>query len=81
MFSSTVDDCPVCVLFSNPVNRVRAIVMFSGGASTAYVQYLVLCAGAVVLIVGVCLLFMCLRLAIVGCSALGTDGVDIVGNC
>ena len=41
---------------------------------------LLLCAGDVVLLVGLCLLVMCLRLAIVDCSTLGTDGVDIVGN-
>ena len=57
------------------------LVIIARGVLALCVRDLVLCAGAVVLIVGVCLLFMCLRLAIVGCSTLGTDGVDIVGNC
>ena len=44
------------------------------------VQDLVLCAGAVVFIIGLCLFFMFLRLAIVDCSTPGTAGVDIVVN-
>ena len=40
-----------------------------------------LCAGAVVFILGLCLFFLCLCLTIINCSTLVTAGVDSVGNC
>ena len=40
-----------------------------------------LCAGPVVFILGVCLFSLCLCLAVVDCSTLGTAGVSIVGIC
>ena len=46
--ASTVDSCPVFVLFSNIVNWVCDIVLIDGGASAVCVRDLVLCAGAVV---------------------------------
>ena len=73
--------CPCCFLFSNLVNRVRALVLLDGCVSVFCVKDLVLCAGAVVLIIGICFFFLFLCLAIVDCSALGTAGMDIVGNC
>ena len=77
---STFDAFPMCVLFSILVHLVRDLVLISGGVSAVCVRDLVLCAGDVVLNISLCLLFMCLRLTIVDCSTLGTDGVDIVGN-
>ena len=80
MVVSTVDACPLHVLFYILVNRVRDLVLLTGGVLAVCVRDLVLCAGAVVLNVDLCLLFLCLRLTIVDCYNLGTDGVDIVGN-
>ena len=80
MVVSGVDACHLRVLFSILVNLVRDLVLISGGVSAVCVRDLVLCAGDVVLNISLCLLFMCLRLTIVDCSTLGTDGVDIVGN-
>ena len=77
---STFDTCSLCVLFSILVNRVRVLVLLAGVVSAVCVQDLVLCAGSVVLIIGLCLLYLCLRLDIVDCSTLRTDGVYIVGN-
>ena len=48
MAASTVDACPICVLFSNFVYLVRALVLLVGGALAAYVRNLVLCACDVV---------------------------------
>ena len=49
--------CPCCFLFSNLVNRVRALVLLDGCVSVFCVKDLVLCAGAVVLIIGICFFF------------------------
>ena len=73
--------CPFCFLFSILVNRVRSLVLLAGCVSVFCVRDHVLCAGAVVLIIGICLLFLFLCLAVVDCSALGTAAMDIVGNC
>ena len=59
---------------------MRALVLFAGSVLVFYVWDLVLYAGAVVFIVGLCLFFLCLYLGIVDCSTLGTAGVYIVGN-
>ena len=59
---------------------MRALVLLAGGLSDFCVRYLVLCAGAVVFIIGLCLFFMFLCLATVDCSTLGTAGVDLVVN-
>ena len=80
MVVSTFDACPLCVLFSILVNLVRDLVLLTGGVSTACVQDIVLCAGAVVLNVDLCFLVLCLNLDFVDCSALGTAGVENVGN-
>ena len=80
MAASTVDACHVCVLFSNLVKWVRAIVLLAGGASAACVWDLVLCAGAIVWNLVLCFLVLCLRFVFVDCSTLGTDGVDNWGT-
>ena len=80
MVSSTVDACPVCVLFSNFVKWVRSLVRLAGGASAACVWDLVLCAGAVVWNLVLCFLVLCLQFVFVDCSALETDGVDNWGT-
>ena len=80
MVVSTFYAFPLCVLFSILVSLVRALVLLAGGVAAVCVQALVLCFGAVVLKVYLCLLFLCLRLTFIDCSALGTDGVDIVRN-
>ena len=60
---------------------MRALVLLAGGVSVFCVQYLVLCAGAVMFIVGLCLFFLCLCLAVVDCFTLRTAGVAIFGDC
>ena len=60
---------------------MRALVLTDGGVSAFCVQDLVLCAGAVVLILCLCLFFLFLCLGTVDCSTLGITGVDIVDNC
>ena len=80
MVVSTVDACPVCVLFCNLVNWVRAIVLLAGGASAACVHNLVLRAGAVVWNLVLSSLVLCLRFVFVDCYTLGTDGVDNLGT-
>ena len=81
MVVSTLDACPFFLLFSIIVTRVRVLVLLADGVSAFWVRDLVLFSGDVVFIIGVCLFFLCLCLAIVDCSSLGTSGVDIVGNC
>ena len=54
---STSDVLPVCVLFTIIVMRVHILVLLDGGVSTLYVIDLVLSAGALVLIVGLCIFF------------------------
>ena len=80
MVVSTFDACPLCVLFSVLVNRVRALILIADGVAAVCVRDILLCTGDVVLNVDLCLLFLCLRLTFVDCSNLGTDGVDILGN-
>ena len=80
MVVSTFYAWPLCVLFSILVNLLRALVLLAGGVAAICVRDIVLCAGAVVLNVYLCRLFMCLRLTFVDYSTLGTDGVDIVVN-
>ena len=81
MVVSNFDHCPFCFLFYILVIRVSALVLIDGGVLDFCVRDLVLCAGAVVFIIGLCLFFMFLCLTIVDCSTLGTSGVDIVCNC
>ena len=81
MVVSTVDARPVCFLFTILVMRVHALVLLDGNFLVLYVLDPVLCAGAVVLIAGLCIFFLVLSSATVDCSALGTTGVDIVDNC
>ena len=80
MVVSNFDDCPFCLLFSILVIRVGALVLLDGDVLDFCVRDLVLCAGAVVFIIGLCLFFMFLCLAIVDCSTPGSAGVDIVVN-
>ena len=56
------------------------LVLLDGGVLALCVIYLVLCAGAVVLIAGLCIFFLILCLATVDCPTLETTGVDIVDN-
>ena len=60
---------------------VRALVLLVGGVLSLCVLDPVLCAGDVVLIVGLCIFFLILCLATVDCSTLITTGVYIVDNC
>ena len=60
---------------------VRALVLLDGGISTLCALDLVLCAGAVVLIVGLYIYFLSLCLATVDCATLRNTGVDIVDKC
>ena len=55
---------------------VRALVLLVGGVLSLCVLDPVLCAGDVVLIVGLCIFFLILCLATVDCSTLVTTGVD-----
>ena len=73
--------CPFCLIFSILVIRVRVRVLLDGGVSALNVLDIVLCAGAVVFIIGLCLVFLFLCLATFDCSTLGTTGVDILNNC
>ena len=81
MVVSTVDDHPVCFLFVILAMRVSALVLLNSGVLDLCVLDLVLCAGSVVLILGLCLFFIILCLATVDCSTLVTTGVDIVDQC
>ena len=81
MVVSNFDACPFCLLFSVLVIHVRALFLLAGSVSAIYVLDLVLCAGDVVFIIGLCLFFMFLCLATVYCSTLGTSGSNIVVNC
>ena len=81
MVVSTFDSCPFCFLFSILSIRVRALALLAGDVLAFCVQDLVLFAGAVVFIIGLCLFFLFLCLAIADCSKLVTAGVDIVVNC
>ena len=58
MVVSNFDDCPFCFLFYILVIRVSALVLIDGGVLDFCVRDLVLCAGAVVFIIGLCLFFM-----------------------
>ena len=78
MVVSTIDARLVRFLFVILDMRVCALVLLDGYVLALCVLDLVLCAGAVVLIVGLCLFFMILCLATVDCSTLGNIGVDIV---
>ena len=53
----TIDDRPVCFLCAIIVMRVSVLVLLDGGVLSLCVLDLVLCAGAVVLIVGLCIFF------------------------
>ena len=77
----TVDTSPFCFLFTTLFMHVRALVILDGGVSAFCVLDLVLCAGAAVVFIGLCIFFRILCLAAVYCSTLGTTGVDIVDNC
>ena len=59
---------------------MRFLVLLAGGVLAACVQDLVLCAGDDVLNLALCLFVLCLCLAFAGCSTLGTEGVENVGN-
>ena len=76
MSASTVDACPVCVLFSNFFNWVCALVLIDGGASATCVCDLVLCYGDVVWNSVLCFLVRCLWFIFLIWSTLGTDGLD-----
>ena len=80
MVVSTFDACPFRFSFAIIIILVRDLVLLNGGVSDFCVQGLVLCAGAVVFIIVLCLLFLILCLATAGCYILGTTGVDIVNN-
>ena len=75
-----VDARLVHFLFAIIVNCVHALVLLDGNFLVLYVLDPVLCAGAVVLIAGLCIFFMILSSATVDCSTLETTGVDIVDN-
>ena len=77
MFVSTFDARPVRFLFVIIYIRVCALVLLDGGVSALCVLDLFLCAGALVLIVGLCLFFLILCLATVYCSTLRTTCVYI----
>ena len=77
----TVDARPVRFLFAVIVMCVCALVLLDGGVLALCVIYHVLCVGAVLLIVGLCIFFMILCLATIDCSTFRTTGVDIVNNC
>ena len=57
MIFSTADSRPVCLLFSALVIHVRALVLLDGDVSACCALDIVLCAGAVVIIVGLCIFF------------------------
>ena len=78
MAASTVDACPICVLFLMFVNWVRALVLLA--SPVAYVRDLVLCAGAVVWNLFLCFLVRCLYFVFVDWSTLRNNGVDIWGT-
>ena len=78
MSASTVDECPVCVLFFIFVNWVCALVLLSG--PVACVCDLVLCAGYVVWNLVLCFLVQCLCFVFVHWSNLGIDDVDNWGT-
>ena len=65
MVLSTFDSRPVCLLFFILTMHVCALVLMDGGVLALYVIDVVLCAGSVVLIVGLCLFFLMLCLATV----------------
>ena len=75
---STSDERNISFLFTIIVMCVHAFVLLDGGVLDLCVLYIVLCAGAVVLIAGLCIFFMILCLATVDCSTLGATGVDTV---
>ena len=79
MAASTVDACTVCVLFSNCVNWVHALVLIAGGALAACVHNIVLCAGAVVWKLVFCFLVRCLCFFLVW-HTLVTHGADNWGT-
>ena len=81
MVVSTFDAFPVRFLFDILVINVCALFLMHSGVSACCVRDIVLCSGAVVLIIGLCLFFLILCLATTDFSTLGTTGVDIVDNC
>ena len=76
----TTDACLFRLLFAIIVDCVRALILLDGGVLVRCVLDLVLCAGAVVLIVGFFWVYtyFILCLATVDCSSLGTTYVDTV---
>ena len=81
MVLSTFYACPFCFLFNVIVICVRALVLLDGGVLAFCVCDILLCAGAIVFIIVLCLFFLFLCLATVEYSTLGTTGVDIVAIC
>ena len=57
MVVSTFDAWLFCFLFYILVNCVSALVLLAGGISVFCIRYLVLCTGAVVFFIGLCLFF------------------------
>ena len=72
MVVSTVDARPIRLLFTIIIMRVRDLVLLDGGVLALCVLDLVLCAGDVLLIVGLCIFFrfLCWLLLIVPPSEL-----------
>ena len=80
MVVSNDDAIPVRFLFTILVICVHALVLLDVSVSALCIPDLVLCAGAVVLIIGLCIFFRILRLASVDCYTLVTTVVDTVDN-
>ena len=78
MVVSTFDAFPVRFLFDILVINVCALFLMHSGVSACCVRDIVLCSGAAVLIIGLCLFFLILCLATIDCSTLGATGVDTV---
>ena len=77
---SNFDPCILRALFYIISNWVRALVLLDGGVSDSCVRDLLLCADADVWNVDIWFLVLCLSLAFIDCSSLGTAGVENVGN-
>ena len=75
---STADERTIRLLFTIIVMCVHAFVLLDGGVLDLCVLYIVMCAGAVVLISGLCIFFLILCLATIDCSTLGATDVDTV---